>query len=948
MIQKLISLPPNTVSDFYHVAGVTQGEYFATCDPIGARIGSGGGTVWAIEDARRAGVLQEDAKRIILHAGGQSRRLPAYAPAGKIFTPIPVMRWARGERLTQNLMTRQLPLYEKMLEKAPAQLKTLIASGDVYIRCDKPLAPIPDADVVVYGLWDEQGAAGNHGVFTMRRDGNGALDRMLQKPTAAQLENISQTHFYLLDIGVWLLSDRALALLDKRSRERGVDGQYGNYDLYSEFGYALGTNAPLPDAEIGELTVKVIPLDGGGFYHYGTSRELISSTLRLQNLVSDQRAILHNNSKPHPAMFIQNARVTTGLQKENSNLWIENACVGEGWSLAHDHIITGVPENDWTLTLGAGCCVDIVPVDEEAWAARPYGMNDRFKGAIADAETSYLGMPFAQWAAERGLDTEMLFSADESADLQETPLFPIVASVEQLGWVMRWMTSEPELAIGRKIWLEAERLSANRLMERASVARIEEQRIRFRAESLQLLSTNHAKSVFYQSDLAELASIYAAENVELPQPLTEEEPVMKRVHDAMFRSRVCSLSNRDEEAGAWSRRAFRLLSESMVEKLACDKPLPRMTTHPDQIVWGRSPVRIDLAGGWTDTPPYCLLEGSAVVNIGIELNGQPPLQVYVKPGRDFAITLRSIDLGAQETVHTFDELRAFNKLGSPFSIPKAALALVGFLPEFCCERFASLEEQLRAFGCGIEVTLLAAIPAGSGLGTSSVLGGTVLGALSSFCGLAWDRQEVCNQTLVLEQLLTSGGGWQDQYGGILPGVKLLTTTDGLLQRPETRWASDALFTDPQYNACHLLYYTGITRTAKNILGEIVKNMFLNSEPHLRLLREMRQHALDLFEVLQRNDWANYGRMIGTTWKQNQLLDPGTNPAEVAALIDRVADYCSGYKLPGAGGGGYLYMVAKDPEAALRIRRALTEVPSNANGRFVEMSISRTGLEISKS
>ena len=58
---------------------------------------------------------------------------------------------------------------------------------------------------------------------------------------------------------------------------------------------------------------------------------------------------------------------------------------------------------------------------------------------------------------------------------------------------------------------------------------------------------------------------------------------------------------------------------------------PHLSVYSDQIVWGRSPVRIDLAGGWTDTPPYCLNEGGNVVNIAIELNGQPPLQVYVKP-----------------------------------------------------------------------------------------------------------------------------------------------------------------------------------------------------------------------------------------------------------------------------------------------------------------------------
>lgn len=157
--------------------------------------------------------------------------------------------------------------------------------------------------------------------------------------------------------------------------------------------------------------------------------------------------------------------------------------------------------------------------------------------------------------------------------------------------------------------------------------------------------------------------------------------------------------------------------------------------------------------------------GGNVVNVAIELNGQPPLQVYVKPTREFRIILRSIDIGAMECISTWDELRDFNKVGSPFSIPKAALALAGFIPEFSAGCYVSLEEQLKAFGCGLEVTLLAAIPAGSGLGTSSILAATVLGALSDFCGLAWDKNEIGNRTLILEQLLTTGGGWQDQYGG---------------------------------------------------------------------------------------------------------------------------------------------------------------------------------------
>lgn len=145
------------------------------------------------------------------------------------------------------------------------------------------------------------------------------------------------------------------------------------------------------------------------------------------------------------------------------------------------------------------------------------------------------------------------------------------------------------------------------------------------------------------------------------------------------------------------------------------------------------------------------------MNIAIELNGQPPLQVYVKPCREYKIILRSIDLGAMEVVTTYGEVRDFMQVGSPFSIPKAALVLAGFQPGFSTESYVSLEEQLKAFGSGMEITLLSAIPAGSGLGTSSILASTVLGAISDFCGLNWDKNEICNRTLILEQLLTTGG-----------------------------------------------------------------------------------------------------------------------------------------------------------------------------------------------
>jgi galactokinase/mevalonate kinase-like predicted kinase len=945
-MKKLLSLPPGLAGCFHETENVSEEEWFCTSDPAGKPLGSAGGTTWLLEELRKkeaAGMAAKEwiakEKRILLHAGGQSRRLPAYAPSGKILTPIPVFRWARGQRLGQHLLSLQTPLYEEIMRKAPDSFHTLIASGDVYIRHNKPLQEIPEADVVCYGLWTDPVMATRHGVFLSERESPDELDFMLQKPSMSELNSLARTHLFLMDIGVWLLSDRAVELMMKRSYEE--DGEnLKTYDLYAEFGLSLGKRPQIKDADLNALPAVILPLPGGEFYHYGTGRELIASTLAVQNLVYDQRAIMQRAVKPHPAMFVQNAEVKAPLTTANSEVWIENCSIGAGWQLADKHILTGVPENDWAMSLPSGICVDITPVGDRALAVRPYGFDDVFKGASNSWNTLFMGKPLPQWATERALPPP------DATDIQDAPLFPVCETVEAAGAALRWMVSEPAYAEGKSVWESAQKLSAGELLNKANLPRLVAQRRAFRAKNWPALAANHEKSVFYQLDLSDAAAEFAAAGLPAPPILPADAPLMKQAHDRMFRACLLRLEGKDYEAE--QQQAFSLLRDGMVEWMKDRKASPRLNVFRDQIVWGRSPVRIDLAGGWTDTPPYCLYAGGTVVNVAIELNGQPPLQVYIKPSAEHTITLHSIDLGASEIISTRQELGNYNKVGSPFSIPKAALALAGFLPPFSAGNYSSLQEQLRAFGSGIELTLLSAIPAGSGLGTSSILAATVLGAVSDFCGLGWDRNETGYRSLILEQLLTTGGGWQDPFGGVLHGVKLLQTGEGFNQNPFVRWLPDFLFTDPRYQSCHLLYYTGLTRTAKDILSGIVRSMFLNSGESLRLLAEMKAHALDMYDAIQCGNFPAYGRLVAKTWEQNQALDAGANPPAIAALTALVKDYASGYKLPGAGGGGYLYMAAKDPEAALRIRRILGERPLHPNARFVEMSLSKKGLQISRS
>ncbi len=493
--------------------------------------------------------------------------------------------------------------------------------------------------------------------------------------------------------------------------------------------------------------------------------------------------------------------------------------------------------------------------------------------------------------------------------------------------------------------MTSRRLSADEINAEVNLNRLFRQRGSFRHQNLKGLAANYKHSVLYQADLKHAARLYAQADGEVPASLPESDPAMLRFRNHMFRSEIMKLRGIDgtsEEA-----KAFSVLRDTIVHSITLQS-VPRLHVYSDQIVWGRSPARLDLAGGWTDTPPYCLQYGGSVLNVAIELNGQPPIQVFIRLSEEKKITLRSIDNGVSEIVSSYDDLRIHHLVGSVFSIPKTALCLAGFHPDFCGMHYASLEEQLSDFGGGFEISLLAAIPKGSGLGTSSILAATVLGSISDFCALHWDHQAICHRTLILEQLLTTGGGWQDQYGGVLPGIKLLESDPGSQEKINVRWMPDRLFTQPEFKDCWLLYYIGVTRVAKNILAEIVRGMFLNEGHRLRILEEIRQHTYHLAEGIQRSDFGFTGQMLAHSWKLNNALDSGTNTPEVQQVIDLIGDLAVGFKLAGAGGGGYMLICAKDPGAAARIRSVLTQNPLNARARFVKMDVSQTGFQASRS
>jgi galactokinase/mevalonate kinase-like predicted kinase len=252
---------------------------------------------------------------------------------------------------------------------------------------------------------------------------------------------------------------------------------------------------------------------------------------------------------------------------------------------------------------------------------------------------------------------------------------------------------------------------------------------------------------------------------------------------------------------------------------------------------------------------------------------------------------------------------------------------------------------MMEFGGGLELTTLAAIPKGSGLGTSSILGAVVLAVIHRVLGRNLTPTELFHGVLRLEQMLTTGGGWQDQIGGVVDGLKLVSTEPGLVPRPDIRYLPDDALEPTKNMGCTLLYYTGITRLAKGILQQVVGRYLNRDRKTMSTLREIGDLAPVMADAIARKDMSTFGKMIDHAWRLNKRLDPNSTNEEIERLLARVRPHLFGAKLLGAGGGGFLLMVCQSPEDAAAVRRMLEKEPPNPRARFFDFAVSDQGLAV---
>ena len=169
---------------------------------------------------------------------------------------------------------------------------------------------------------------------------------------------LSRDYFYLMDSGIVLMNaSTTMKLMEKsgwdQKQNEFREGIPDFYDLYSEMLTAFGSESESLDPDLKQVKVKLIPLQHGEFYHFGSNSDLIESSLRLQNRIIDQRLKLTREADHHPSIFQQNSQIRFRFTDQNHHIWIENSVIPETWKLNHHHILTGIPENDWEIEIPA-------------------------------------------------------------------------------------------------------------------------------------------------------------------------------------------------------------------------------------------------------------------------------------------------------------------------------------------------------------------------------------------------------------------------------------------------------------------------------------------------------------------------------------------------------------------------------------------------------------------
>lgn len=308
----------------------------------------------------------------------------------------------------------------------------------------------------------------------------------------------------------------------------------------------------------------------------------------------------------------------------------------------------------------------------------------------------------------------------------------------------------------------------------------------------------------------------------------------------------------------------------------------------------RAPVRVDLAGGGTDAPPYCIDHGGAVVNFAVQRHVFASAQ-RLPPGTGIVIYAADLDAGAISQCVS-------DLTGQPH---------LEFLKAFVMRMVPENDSLL--------LVTESDVPPGSGLGGSGALGVAIVAAIDRAYGRARSSEETAALANDIERNdLGYPGGDQDSYGAAFGDINLLQyRPGGGMNRRRlsiTRDMQRAL----EFRS--LLIYSGIAHASASIHEDIKRTYAEENSSTLQALQMLHQQADSMAEALEAGDLSEYAATLNESCRQLYRIHESCDSVEHRRYSEALADLILGAKTCGAGGGGFLFVFTKPGRRQECIRR----------------------------
>ena len=752
-----------------------------------------------------------------------------------------------------------------------------------------------------------------------------------------------------IDTGAVLFSAKILkALFGLISKDGRVDekacGRYINetvrLSLYGDFLYPLAEESTLeafygekPEGEYSEalaearrnvweilhpFRMKLLRLAPAQFIHFGTTAEI----LHLMSEKIDAYAALGwsrhvNSSIGRESVAGCNSVLENGaVCGKNSYLevsYVHNGVtVGENSLLSYVDIHSGdVPPN---------VVLHGLKQRDGRFVARIYGVDDNPKGTLED-DCSFLGGTLGEFLEKSGIEIGELWEKDvKTHSIWDACLYPSCETIDQAVDAARNLYKIAQGEGDVEAWRKCERRSLKSGFAEADPEALIawERRMQelVRMERLEQMiesgrPASEAGLVLHAGKLTGIQEEWLENRLKTAEP----GRAMRLVYYV-----GCALGKAEGER--YISQCFKRIQQTVMEGAMSVLKMNENCRMQGEYHRVRLPLRVNWGGGWSDTPPYCNEQGGTVLNAAILLQGEMPVEVTLTRLEELKIIFESRDMGVYGE---FDDLKELQKTGDPydpFALQKAALLACGILPP----EGGSLTEILTRLGGGFKMqTEVTGVPKGSGLGTSSILAAACVRALFEFMGIAHKESDLYGRVLCMEQIMSTGGGWQDQVGGLCPGIKYITTMPGLEQEicvKQVELPEEAM-KELQERFC--LIYTGQRRLARNLLRDVVGRYVGANPDALYALNEIQKVAALMRFELERGHIDDFAELMSRHWELSQMVDAGSTNTLINQILKSVEQLTDGQMVCGAGGGGFLQVILKKGVTRRQVHERLRSV-----------------------